>query len=296
MGFHYTIAGYDIYPGEILLSAAALLIVAVLFILKIKMLKTVQTILAVILFSGVMVLFIAGLPTIIRSDTNISFGESGFTSKLTGIMTIVLIAPWAFVGFDTASLETAHFHFPVKKSRAIIPISIIMGGLVYIALSCFSAAVVPAGYGSWVDYMGALDGLKGAEAVPGFFAARSILGNAGVIIITITALAAILTGIIGACRASARMLATMAENKIVSGKFLNIKYSIVFIMLISIAISFMGRNALEWFIELTSFGAIIGYAYTSAAAAKLAGEEGNHKVVITGRFPQDHVQSDKQCL
>ena len=53
-------------------------------------------------------------------------------------------------------------------------------------------------------------------------------------------------------------------------------------MAIAILLSVFGRNTLIWFVDLTSFGAIVGFGYTSAAAYKIARTEGNSRVMITG--------------
>ena len=108
------------------------------------------------------------------------------------------------------------------------------------------------------------------------------MGRTGMALITVTALAAILTGVIGAYRATVRMLSTMAEDKILSREFRGTTFCIVFIMGISSAFTFLGRNTLDWFVELTSFGATVGFAYTSAAAWRIAGKEKNRTVRITG--------------
>ena len=97
-----------------------------------------------------------------------------------------------------------------------------------------------------------------------------------------TAVAAILTGIIGGYRATTRVLSTMAEDHILSEKFSSTSYSILFIMALSILLSLLGRNTLNWFVDLTSFGAIVGFGYTSAAAYKIAKGEGNRKVILSG--------------
>jgi signal transduction histidine kinase/CheY-like chemotaxis protein len=74
----------------------------------------------------------------------------------------------------------------------------------------------------------------------------------------------------------------MAEDHILSEKFSRTTYSIVFIMALSILLSLLGRNTLNWFVDLTSFGAIVGFGYASAAAYKLARTEGNKKTMVTG--------------
>ncbi|NLD82947.1 MAG: response regulator [Clostridiales bacterium] len=129
--------------------------------------------------------------------------------------------------------------------------------------------------------MADLGNLNGVASVPSFFAAHTVMGSFGLAVMGVTALCAILTGIIGAYRATFRVLSTMAEDKILSERFNKSTYSILFIMVISIGIAFLGRNALNWFVELTSFGAVVGFAYTSASAWKLARAENNRRIIVT---------------
>ena len=74
----------------------------------------------------------------------------------------------------------------------------------------------------------------------------------------------------------------MAEDRILSEKFSETTFSIVFIMVLSIFLSLLGRNTLNWFVDLTSFGAIVGFGYASAAAYKIAKMEGNRWIQVTG--------------
>jgi len=127
-----------------------------------------------------------------------------------------------------------------------------------------------------------LDNLGGVASVPTFNAARVCMGAPGLAIMTVTALAAIFTGIIGAYRAALRVLSTMAEDHILSEKFARTEYGIVFIMVISVLLSMLGRNTLDWFVDLTAFGAIIGFGYTSAAAWKTGRMESNRRAVAFG--------------
>ena len=148
-------------------------------------------------------------------------------------------------------------------------------GFVYTAMTFVTASLRPAQYPSWHAYVADLDSLSGVEGVPTFYAAQFLMGRTGMVLITVTALAAILTGVIGAYRATVRMLSTMAEDKILSREFRGTTFCIVFIMGISSAFTFLGRNTLDWFVELTSFGATVGFAYTSAAAWRIAEKEKN---------------------
>ena len=186
------------------------------------------------------------------------------------------------MGFDVVAFDTAHFNFPIGKSRRIVSISIVLAAATYISMALISVASVPDGFSSWQEYIAGLDGMKGVDSVPTFSAAKSIMGMPGLVIMTVTAVAAILTGIIGGYRATTRVLSTMSEDRILSERFSRTTYSIVFIMVLSILLSMLGRNTLNWFVDLTSFGAIVGFGYTSAAACKIARAEGNKRIVLTG--------------
>ena len=279
-GYSYSIGGKNIFLSELIVSIVALVIVGLLFILAKPLFQYLHTILSMILLAGAIVLAIAILPHVDLANVANAFGSRGH-SGVYAIYSIVLLAPWAFVGFDITSFETSHFKFPVKRNKWIIIISIVMAGTVYAAMSLISIAAAPDGFTSWVDYFENISTMSGVESVPTFFAAKSILGNAGVVIIFITALAAILTGMLGAYRATTRVLSTMSEDKIISEKFSKTTYSIIFVMIISIIIAFLGTNTLDWFVELTSFGAVVGFGYTSASALKLARTENNKKVIVT---------------
>ena len=278
---NYEIAGVDIYLGEVMVSVLALLIVGVMFIVAKSVLQHVHTVLSIILFLGVLLITVTCAPHISFGNIAGAFG-TGQLSPAYGIFSIVLLAPWAFVGFDVISLESAHFRFPMKRTKWILIVSIIMAGFAYSAMAIVSIAAVPDGFSSWSGYFSNLNEMQGVMSVPTFHSAVTILGNKGLIIIGISALAAILTGLIGAYRAAIRMLSTMAEDKILSEKFNKTSTSIIFIMIISVLISFLGGNALNWFVELTSLGAVIGFGYTSASAFKMARRYGNRQVMITG--------------
>ena len=277
----YNIAGVDIYLGEVMVSVAALVVVGILFIVAKPVLQYVHTILAVILFLGILLITITCAPHVSLGDVAGAFGTQGLSPGF-GIFSIVLLAPWAFVGFDVVSLESAHFRFPMKNTKWILIISIIMAGFAYSAMAIVSIVAVPDGYTSWSGYFSDLSEMHGAMSVPTFNSAVTILGGKGLAIIGISALAAILTGIIGAYRATLRMLSTMAEDNILSAKFNRTFNSIVFIMMISVLISFLGRNALNWFVDLTSLGAVVGFGYTSASALKMARRYNNKWIMTSG--------------
>ena len=278
---HYMIAGNVIYPAEALVSALVLGGVGLLFIVAKPLLQRLHTIFAFLLIAGVIVITAACLPSAVSHGALTAFGSNG-TGKGYAVFSLVILSPWAFVGFEVTSFDTAHFKFPIRKTKLLIALSIVVAAFAYSAMTSVSVSAVPDGFSTWQEYIASLDGLAGVASVPTFFAAGHIMGRAGIVIMTVTAVSAIMTGIIGGYRATTRILSAMAEDRILSERFSKTTYSILFIMVISIVIAFLGRNTLNWFVDLTAFGAIVGFGYTSAAAWKLAKTENNRKRAALG--------------
>ena len=279
-GYHYTVAGNEIYLSEVAFSVLSLAGVGILFVFAKAALQYIHTILSVMLLAGVVFTAAFCIPHAVSNGVIGSFGTNGSNNAYV-VFSLVILSPWAFVGFDVASFETAHFKFPLKKSKPVIFLAILAAGAAYIVMTIVSVSSVPDGFSSWQEYISNLDGLSGLSSVPTFNAAYSIMGSLGLRVISITALAAILTGLIGGYRATTRVLSTMAEDRILSDKFSKTTYSILFIMIISIILALFGRNTLNWFVDLTAFGAIVGFGYTSAAAWKIAKTENNKHVMVT---------------
>ena len=267
--------------GEAVVSVLVLAAVGILCITAKPALQRFHTVLSILLLLGIIITAVFCLPGAAANGALRSFGISGI-NKGYSVFSLVILAPWAFVGFEVTSFDTAHFQFPISKSKGLIILSIVVTAFAYASMALVSVAAVPDGFASWQEYIAGLDGLIGIASVPTFYASRSIMGPIGLVIMTLTAAAAILTGIIGGYRATTRVLSTMAEDKILSEKFSKTTYSILFIMVISIVLALLGRNTLNWFVDLTSFGAIVGFGYTSAAAWKVAKTEGNKITVLTG--------------
>ena len=280
-GYYYTIAGNEVYLTEVIVSVIALAGVGLLFLVAKRALIRLATALAVLLLAGSVITLIFCLPRALSCDVLGSFGYQGVNRSF-AVFSLVILAPWAFVGFEVTTLDTVRFNFPLRKIKGVIFSSLIMAALVYIAMALVSVSAIPAGYASWTDYISNLGKLKGFVSMPTFHAAWSVMGTAGIVIICASAMAAILTGIIGAYRAIIHVLSAMAEDKILSEKFTKTTYSIFFIMILSIIISLLGRNTLNWFVDLSAFGAIVAYGYTCAAAYKTAKTESNYRIMAAG--------------
>lgn len=288
-GWHYQVAGYDVYLGEILLAVIALVVFAVLSIRGVKISGAFQIGIVTALLGGICVVTIAAFISPKASFHNLMpmFGSSGRGGI--GILAVLAIAPFAFVGFDTIPQAAEEFYFSPKKTKGIMILSILFGGMVYVVLNTLTASVVPEGYADWVEYVSDLENLEGLISLPTFYMAKELLGNAGLFFIGISVLAAILSGIMGFYMATSRLLYSMAKENYIPEWFGNIheKFktpanAILFVLIISIIAPFFGRTALGWIVDMSSVGAAVGYGYTSAAALKYARKTGEKKIIVTG--------------
>jgi amino acid transporter len=168
-------------------------------------------------------------------------------------------------------------------------IAILFGALVYIALMLITASVVPEGFSSWVEYIRVFDNFEGLSSLPTFYAAYELLGYFGVFAFGIAVLGATLSGIVGFYMATTRLLYSISKEHLIPDWFGELhpthktpKNAILFLMVLSLVALFFGRTALGWLVDMSSLGAAIGYAYTSAATFMLSRKEKNVFTMVTG--------------
>ena len=289
-GFYYQILGYDVYFGEALLSILAIIICGVICMKSRRLSVGLQVIFALLLIGGIVVV---SLSVMAKNGAGHSIPRPYFSNddkfSLRQIITIVALSPWAFVGFESVSNYAAGFRFTSKKKiMTVILAALLTATVAYLLLAQIAIATIPSGYPSWNAYIGDIGNLKGVEGIPTFNAAMYALGNAGIILLGLTAFAGIVTGLIGNFIAAGSLLYTMADDGMLPEWFgrVNDDYipenALKFLVGISLVIPFLGRTALGWIIDVNTIGATIAYAYTSATAFVNAKKDNNKRVKITG--------------
>ncbi len=202
VGYLYTIAGWDIYAGEIILASAVLILFAWLSIKGISVAGWIQTVMA---FSLVASVFILAIAAVLNSDASISNMKPYYPkdqSLVASIASVVAIAPWAFVGFDSIPQAAEEFAFSPKKTSRLMIFAILFGGLVYILLNLITASVMP-----WEILLSKNYDWPTGEAV------EIIMGKVGLFFLGIALVCAVLSGVIGFYMATSRLLLSMAREK-----------------------------------------------------------------------------------
>ena len=287
-GFHYQIAGFDVYFGELLLIAFAMTAGALVCLRK-RLGAAVQIFMAVLLVAGALAVFFAvlfksgGMP-----ETAKPFFADGLTPAA-GTLTIFALAPWAFVGFESISHSAGEAKFHLKKSFQIMAFAVGAASAVYIVLTLIAVSATPEGYSSWIDYIKNLGMNAGTIASqPVFFSGHAWLGNAGSAILGLAAVGAIFTGIIGNYIALSRLISAMSEDGLFP-KGIGKRdprgvpaRAILCILAVSVILPFFGRTAISWIVDVTTVGATIAFAFTSAAALRVGRQSKKKSMSVFG--------------
>ncbi len=283
-GFHYQIAGFDVWLGEMILAMSILILFGVLNILGVKKAGFIQTILAVLLAVCAFTLCAAGLISAKATGINMTpvwgfdknaaiaagattadigaFAHTGTGGIVSAILATFAIAPWAFVGFDTIPQAAEEFKFSYKKVMGIMTVAIAFGCFVYVSNNTVAAAALQ----NWPDRVMAGDWVL-------LIAAEELLGTFGKVLIGVGVSCAVLSGIMGFYLASSRLMYSMSCDGFLPAWFgkLDTRYhtpknAMIFCILISLSGPILGREALGWFVDMSAIGASIGYFFTAAAA------------------------------
>lgn len=270
-GFSYRIAGYTVYMGEVLLSITILMIACLICIGGKRFSAIVQIISALLLFGGICACFVAvvihrgGL-----DETLPAFSSSG--DPASQVITIVILAPWAFIGFESISHSSAEFRFSSKKSLPIIIVALLTGVLSYVMLTLCASMATPDGYANWSEYISALFNHEGISGLPTFYAAQQAMGTPGLITLGIAAFCGILTGLMGNYIALSRLIYRLSADKILPEKLGTLNRrgvpvkALLLIAGVSCVMPFFGRTAVGWIVDVTTIGATVVYAYVSICA------------------------------
>ncbi len=289
VGYLYTVFGYEVYLGEALVTLAVIVLVALLCIKSRK--ATARTMVAlVLLFTvGITVCFIAVMAGRGRAGISTEPAFIPDKSAFQQVLRIAFISPWAFIGFESVSHSAAEYRFRHSSMFRVLLISVTVTTALYLFILLMSVSAYPEGCSGWLDYISRLDEFEGIAGLPTFYAANYYLGSAGVYILMASLLALVLTSLIGMLRAVSRLCYAAAQDGILSEQFAKTSgkqipvNTILLTVLISVPIPFLGRTAIGWIVDTTTFGAVILYGFASAAVFKLAKQEKSRKdLIISG--------------
>lgn len=262
-GYLYSIAGFDVYIGEVAVALVFIIGVAVVNLRGAKSAGWTQTAITFGLVGSV-ALIAAG---VVFSGPNIENLIPVFPKGVSGsqaVFSVVAMAPWAFIGFDCIPQAAEEFAFPPKRAMRIMISAIAFAAMMYITVNTATAIVQP-----WEKIL-TEDWATGT-------AVKSVLGNLGLLFVGVAMLCAVLSGMNAFLLSGSRLLYAMSKVDAIPKWFRNVdqrtgapRNAILFLTVLSLAAPFLGRQVINWVVDMASVGASLSFAFACAAAVKLA--------------------------
>lgn len=268
----YSINGYDIYLGEVLFTILTLGLICFINLKNIQFSSRYQITLSATLVGVTLLLLCVFLykynPQEQVLNTYIGFDKIDMSK----ILSIMALAPWAFLGFDTVVQMSEEYDCENAAASKLAVLSIISGFIIYNILNIMTASVytkdqIANGNIQWAT----------GDAVTYY------LGDMGLALLFIALGASVLAGMNGFILASSRLILSMSREKVLPKSFgkmseNNIPYNAVkFVALVSCLTAFLGRNIIVLIVNMASLGGVFAFFFTSMCVFKLNKKLNIHK-------------------
>ena len=268
-GHLWTIAGWPVYLGEALVSIVIAWIFGIIAIRGAKSAGNTQLFMCILLCAAV-VLILAG--TVVTGNfqmVNLQPASGQYNvSFVKGVILIIAMAPFLYVGFDCIPQAAEEFNFPANKTLLLIVSAIGVGAFIYASIAVVTAAVMP-----WMEMVDLKNAAGNPESWRTGAMIKQALGTGGTIFVVVAVLAGMLTGIGGFYMSSSRLMFGMARARMLPKMFAEIHpvygtptKGIIFVMIIATFVPFIGREVLNWFVDMAAVGTGVGYFFTCAGA------------------------------
>lgn len=249
VGYLYSVAGFDIYLPWLAISTLGTIFTVYCHYRGLKFAAIINTIAAIALISGGVIFFLGGVAL-----GDIANAVPAVKDGFSGITIVLLAAPAMFVGFDVIPQASEEMDYPIKQVGFMVLLAILLGAIWYIMMVIGVAFAAPA------------SALEGAS-IPLADAATYVYGNKifGTFII-IAGIGGILTSWNAMFIGATRILFAMSRAKMLPPVFCklhpkhNSPVAAIFLVGILCLISpLLGKNALGWFVDASSFGTVVAY-------------------------------------
>ena len=288
-GFHYSIGGYDVWLGEILLSSFFLFLFGGICLLKKQITTRVQFGLVSIFISVIIAGFIIAM---ISHQGGIDTYKPAFAptgeNEFVQIVRIISMTPWAFIGFESISHSSKNFKFSHNKVFKVFLASLIASALIYILMCQLCISAFPNQYANWYEYLSSSETLTGLDGIPAFYVIHRFIGVPGLVIFAIALFAVIATSLIGNIYGLSGLVSTMARNEVLPSllrkhdKNDNHVNAILFIVGLSFIMLFFGRVLIGWIVDINTICGTIVFTYIGVIVMYQAKKDQNKYARVVG--------------
>lgn len=258
-GYMYTVAGFDIYASWVAVAIAVAVFITFINIRGAKTAAILQTVLTVII-GGVGILLIASSAIsgdLTNMENQMFMGESA-GNMLKSVLSVAVVTPFFFIGFDVIPQAAEEINVPLKKVGKILILSIVLAIIFY--------AMIILGVGYVMNAVDISKSMEGSGLVTADAMAKAFGSNMMSKVLIVGGMCGIVTSWNSFLIGGSRAMYSMAESYMIPRVFtkLHNKYktpvtALLLIGLLSIAAPFLGRKMLVWIVDAGNFGCCLAY-------------------------------------
>lgn len=261
----YSVADWDVHLGEVLIATAALVVFAVINVRGGGGSARLQFFMCMLMVVAVGSILTGVLASPEGSWSNMAPAFPPDVVPWAGVLAIVAIAPWAFIGFDNIPQTAEEFRFSPSKAFRLIVASLLAATAIYLAMILATAAGAP-----WLAEQERQPVWGTADVVMGS------MGTGGLLLLAVAAAMGIATGLNGFYVAASRVLLAMGRAQMLPARFAGLhprhgtpSAGIWFVLAVCLTAPWFGRTALTWIVDMASLGFTFAFAYTCLCAYRM---------------------------
>ncbi len=178
-GYLYRVGGFEVFAGEVGLAAFAVVLVGFLHSRGVRGVGRMQVVMTGLMVAAVAAVGIGG------PGASLANWEPWFAPgrpAWSGVLAMLAISPWLYVGFDTLPQAAEEFAFPAGRAFRLMAAAILAGAGMYVVVLLSTGVVLP-----WREL------LAGEPAWATGVTVRASLGTAGVTVLSVAVAMAIFT-------------------------------------------------------------------------------------------------------
>ncbi len=263
VGFLWTIAEYDVYISWVAIGVIGSVGITALNYFGVRP-SAVFQIIAVLFLLAIGMLLVFGTITGGKAE---NFSPL-FAGGVAGILSVVIMTPFLFVGFDVIPQSAEEINLPYRQLGVLLIVSVILAAAWYILI------IIGVGAGLGQQALQNTD-LATADAMGNLFGSE-IFAN----ILVLGGVAGILTSWNGFMIGGSRIIYAMAESGMlpqwlgrIHPRYRTPANAVLLIGALSVVAPFFGRSALVWLVDAGGLGIVIAYFMVAIAFLVLRRKE-----------------------
>ena len=264
-GYLYTVAGFDIYASWLAVAMIVAFFITFINIKGAKTAATLQTVLTVII--GVVGILLIVASVVSGDASNLTpqlFAGDSASTTMKAIMSVAVMTPFFFIGFDVIPQAAEEINVPLKKIGKMMILSVVL------AVVFYSLVILAVGF--ILNPAEIIESQQGTGLVTADAMAKAFGTKVMAKVIIVGGMCGIITSWNSFLLGGSRAMYSMAESYMIPPFFakLHPKHktpvnSLYLIGALTMLAPFAGRTMMVWICDAGNFGCCLAYCMVSVS-------------------------------